>query len=296
MCSKKVNDKTVVVTGASTGIGFSIAKSLAEKGFKVIAGVRIQSDVEKLKAYNCNIEPIYLDVTRQFDIDNLAYHINTEYDGELYALINNAGVMLPGPIELSSMDQIRQEMEVNYFGTVALTKKLLFNIKKSKGRVINISTMNGKLSMPAIAGYSASKFALEAFSDALRMELFNAGVKVSLIEPGQVKTTLFNKALDKYNELTLNASEMEKEYYSTLLMALKGAMNAGLNSNTSPEMVAEAVYNSLKSDDPEARYIVGEDANQFLALKANMSDKDMDMQILTAFGLISAEEKVEVTQ
>lgn len=296
MSSKKIKKRLVVVTGASTGIGCSIAKELADKGFKVIAGVRKQSDVVRLKSLNNSIKPIYLDVTRKFDVDNLAYEINTEHNGELFALINNAGVMHPGPIELVSMNQIREEMEVNYFGVVSVTKKLLNNIRNSMGRVINISSMNGKLSMPAFSGYSASKFALEAFSDALRMEVFNSGVKVSLIEPGQVRTTLFNKALDLYNKLKKNLNDSDIENYNQLLNALEGAMNAGMYSNTSPELVASFVYDILTSDDPQPRYIIGEDAKQFLSLKASMTDEALDMQILTAFGLLKTQEKVEVTQ
>lgn len=296
MCSNKKNERLVVVTGASTGIGCSIAKELADKGFKVIAGVRKQSDVVRLKSLNNSIKPIYLDVTRKFDVDNLAYEINTEHNGELYALINNAGVMLPAPLELASMNQIREEMEVNYFGAVSVTKKLLNNIRNSMGRIINMSSMNGKLSMPAIGGYSASKFALEAFSDALRMEVFNSGVKVSLIEPGQVKTTLFNKALDSFNKLKESLNDTDIENYNQLLNTLEGAMNAGMSSNTSPELVANTVFDVLTSDTPQARYIIGDDANQFLSLKASLADEAMDMQILTAFGLLKTQEKVEVTQ
>lgn len=285
MSIKKTGLKTVVVTGASSGIGLSIVEKLSSNGFYVIAGVRSQRDIDRVKKLNPNIYPVYLDVTRQFDIDNLAFLINSEFDGELYALVNNAGVMKPSPIELSNIEDLREEIEVNYIGPVNLTKKLLPFLRDNIGRVVNISSMNGKLSMPACGGYSGSKFALEAFSDALRIEVYNSGMKVSIIEPGQTRTSIFSKALMAYEKIEFHSQE-DREYYSGILNALGGAMNGGLNSELYPESVADSVYDALVSNDPSTRYIIGEDAKSLLALANSMSDKAMDAQIMNAFGLI----------
>lgn len=279
-------NKTILVTGASTGIGFAIAVFLAKKNFQVLAGVRKNSDGEHLKeASDGKVIPVQLDLLKDEDITNVKALVDREYGGELYSLVNNAGVLSAAPIEMSSMDNFRQEIEVNYLGTVALTKAFLPAIKKVKGRIVNMSSMNGQIPMPIVAGYSASKFAIEAFSDALRMEIKAFGVKVIIVEPGQIKTEIFGKALESYAKLINNMSPKEEEEYGALIKGGDGALQAGNNSPRSPDVVAEVVYEALVNQNPETRYIVGDDAKGLIDGKSTMSDEEMDTQILQFFGL-----------
>lgn len=284
--NKKNVNKTVLITGCSTGIGFATACLLAEKGFTVLAGVRKNEDKKKLTARGGpNVTPIILDVTKEQDIDAAGELIIKEYGGTLDALINNAGVLYPSPLKLAPMELIRKEMEVNYFGVVALTQKLLPAIKNAKGRIVNMSSMNGRVSMPAVGNYAASKFALEAYTDALRMEIAHAGVNVSLVEPGQIKTVIFNKALDAFKAVAEGVSEEDKNFYGKLMQGVEGAMASGMNSPTDPLTVAECVLNALTAEAPLLRYVVGDDAKGFLEMSQNSTDAELDQKILQAFGI-----------
>lgn len=277
--------KAVLVTGCSTGIGYSTAHHLAEKGFHILAGVRKESDFEKLSNFHMNITPVMLDVTDSEAITSVSDMIKEKFAESFYGVVNNAGVMLPAPLELVEMDQMRHEMNVNYFGAVALTKELLPIIKRVKGRIVNMSSMNGRLAMPAVGSYSATKFALEGFTDALRMEMAQAGVSVSLVEPGQIKTEIFAKALEAHGTLHNTMSEEDKVHYDSLMKGIEAGLEMGKQSRTEPSQVAETVYNALTAEKPQHRYIVGEDAKGFSQLLENCTSEELDKQVLAFFGL-----------
>ncbi len=281
----KSNEKTVLVTGCSTGIGHATAHHLAENGFCVLAGVRKESDCDRLVESHPNITPVILDVTNSEAIQTVAHLIEEKYADSFCGVVNNAGVMFPGPLEVVDIEQMRHEMDVNYFGAVALTKQLLPIIKRVQGRIVNMSSMNGRVAMPAVGSYSATKFALEGFTDALRMEIAPAGVFVSLIEPGQIKTAIFPKALEAHNTLNSRLADEHQEYYGSLMKGIEAGLEMGKNSQADPLLVAQSVYAALTEEKPQHRYVVGEDAKGFAQLLQNSTSEEVDKQILAFFGM-----------
>ena len=165
-----------VVTGASSGIGHATARALATRGFHVLAGVRRESDAEQLAGKN--LEPVILDVTDAAQIAALADRVTGDAEGRLLrALVNNAGIAVNAPVEAIPMAEWRRQFEVNFFGQVALTQALLPALLSARGRVVNVSSIGGRVAGPTYGAYSASKFALEAMSDVLRREVARFGVR-----------------------------------------------------------------------------------------------------------------------
>lgn len=280
-----MSKRTVLVTGCSTGIGLSTALLLVEEGFHVLAGVRKETDLKRMGELHRDITPLILDVTKESDLNEAVLLIEEHYSENFYGFVNNAGVMYPAPLELADLELMREEMNVNYFGAVSVTKKLLPFVKKCGGRVVNISSMNGRISMPAVGNYSATKFALEAFTDALRMEVAHMGVSVSLVEPGQIKTDIFDKALDLHNSIHETLDSEEQKSYGSLMKGIGAGLETGKNSPTDPVRVAEAVVAALCAEEPKLRYVVGDDAEAFVQMAKSFVGRDMDRQILLLFGM-----------
>jgi len=280
------HEKTVIVTGASTGIGLSTALLLSKNGYRVFAGYRKEEDGQKLKKMaQGNLTPIRLDVLNGDDVAKVRELVLTELDGKLDALINNAGIFHPLPFEVAGIDSMREQMEVNYMGPVILTKTLLPMLRKAKGRIVNISSMNGRVTMPICAGYSAAKFALEAFSEALRIELQATGVKVSLIEPGQIKTPIFNKGIEMLTEAVKDWSQEFRDLYLPLYKSGLGAIEGGAASGKPPEAVAEVIEQALSADNPHTRYVVGEDAKAFIEMREKLADHEFQIEMSKIFEL-----------
>lgn len=278
--------KNVLVTGSSAGIGLAISLALAKSDFNVLGGVRKKEDGEKIQQQSDGkIIPVQLDVTSEENRESVKKLIETEYGGELYSLVNNAGILDVAPIELGDMEEFRRQMEVNALGPLALTQKVLPFIRKTKGRIINISSMNGKVSMPAVGGYSASKFAVEAYSDALRMELAASGAKVIIVEAGQIKTEIFKKSLVAYEKFLERVTPEQREVYGALLDGGKAAIHAGMNSPKAPEEIADVVLQALSSEVTKTHYVVGEDAQGLIDAKSALSVEEVDREILKFFGL-----------
>jgi short-subunit dehydrogenase len=189
-------NNAIVITGTSTGIGKACALYLDELGYKVYAGVRKQADGDNLKKEASErLTPLILDVTDENSINMAARIIEKETGGNLYGLINNAGVSLNGPLELLPMSDIQKLMDVNVTGLLAVTKAFLPIIRKTRGKIINISSGHGLLAIPDKSVYAASKFAVQAITDSLRVELRPFGVSVSTIVVGKVNTEVLNKIL-----------------------------------------------------------------------------------------------------
>ena len=183
--------EAVLTTGASKGIGFDAARLLAQKGYRSLGTVRRDADATHLR--EAGVEPVLMDVTNAASIARAAGEVERLLDGmPLRALVNNAGVPAAGPIELADLDEARALFEVNFFGALATTQAFLPFLRESKGRVINMSSVSGRFAFPFAGIYAASKYALEAASDALRRELATAGIKVILIEPGSVQTPIWD--------------------------------------------------------------------------------------------------------
>ncbi|MDX1741425.1 MAG: SDR family oxidoreductase, partial [Rhodothermales bacterium] len=192
--TRQQNERAVVVTGASTGIGKAIALALDAGGFKVFAGVRKQTDAQALeREANGELTPLLLDVTDASSISRAVETVAALGDGRLYGLINNAGIGLGGPLELVPMTEARKLMEVNVIGLLATTQAFVPLLRKGRGRIVNIGSLAGLVAMPGASAYAASKFAVQAITDSLRLELKPFGIRVTIVDPGAVESALWEK-------------------------------------------------------------------------------------------------------
>jgi NAD(P)-dependent dehydrogenase (short-subunit alcohol dehydrogenase family) len=252
--------RAVLVTGASTGIGWAIAELLASQGFRVLAGVRRHALAGPLSPAPPHCEPIELDVTSADNVARAASHLAAELPEGLYALVNNAGMAPPAAAELADVEEFRRVLEVNTVAPLRLIQTCLPLLRRGGGRIINMSSMNGTVSLPIVGVYSASKFALEALSDALRVELRPWRIPVTVIRPGQIRTPIFDKA---GAAIELRAKEIPAEVSDgyAQLYARAAKFNArGASAGRGPEAVARIVLKVLQARRPKPRYYVGLDA------------------------------------
>ena len=251
----------VLVTGASTGIGEATAVHLAERGHHVFAGVRKDADAERLGSRAAAITPLILDVTDQSQIDAAAKTISdTVGERGLAGLVNNAGIGRGGPLEYLSPEEWRRQFDVNVHGQVDVTRTMLPLIRKATGRIVFVGSIGGRMSTPFIAPYNSSKFALAAISDSLRGELHSFGIHVSLIEPGAVRTEIWEKGRQKADELTGELPAEALERYGRVLETARRLIDYQERVGIPPVKVAEAIEHALTSRWPKPRYLVGKDA------------------------------------
>jgi NAD(P)-dependent dehydrogenase (short-subunit alcohol dehydrogenase family) len=252
--------KSILITGASTGIGKACAIAAAQLGFTVYAGHRKDSDGEALKQLHVNIKPTKMDVQSNVDRKSV-FDLIAQECGHLDCLFNNAGISASGSSEFQSLEKYRGQMEVNFISPVAMTQIFLPLLRKSPDpRILFTGSAAGLLAKPMIASYSASKFALESFVDTLRIELAPWNIKVAIFEPGKIKTEIYKKSLEdaqKENELM---SELEKSLYKPLIdVAMYNMENADSMSSEVSEVV-EVFIHALTARKPKTRYPVGGDA------------------------------------
>jgi NAD(P)-dependent dehydrogenase (short-subunit alcohol dehydrogenase family) len=250
----------VLVTGASRGIGRACARALDARGFAVLAGVRDPADGERLREEaGGRIRPILLDVTRPATIASAATAAR-EAVGEtgLWGLVNNAGIVVAGPIEYLPLDALRDQFEVNVFGPVAVTQACLPLLRHARGRVVNVSSVNGRIVTPFSGAYCASKFALEALSDAYRLELARAGVLVSVVRPGSVRTPIWDAARARALRLVDRYPAATHAHYGGVLRRL-GEVRTPPHA-IPVDRVAAVVVRALTVRRPRAHYTVGWDA------------------------------------
>ena len=260
-CLGKGN-KAVLITGASTGIGKCCALQLDQLSFRVFAGVRKAVDGDALKEEASGLlQPVLIDVTDTASIKQAVETIAVSV-GEvgLVGLVNNAGIAVPGPLEFLPLDHIRHQFEVNVFGQLAVTQACLPLLRQGTGRIVNMSSMSGRIALPFIGPYSASKFALEAFSDSMRLELRRWGITVSIIEPGAIKTPIWEKTIKTGSQILDNLPPKAYEFYGSIIKNLPINAQKSGNRGVPPEKVALAVIHALTAPTPKARYIVGKDA------------------------------------
>lgn len=258
----------VLVTGASRGIGEASALYLDKLGFTVFAGIRKEEDGSKLRKYSSNrIIPVFLEVTDSKSIENAASMISNEVEEHgLYGLVNNAGIAVAGPLELIPVEKIREQFEINVIGQIAIIQAFLPLIRKANGRIINISSKEGLLAMPFVGPYCASKFAMEAFSDALRIELKQWKIPVIIIEPGVVATQLPRKSLNDAENFIRQLSGHSSCLYNSCINNVLGIADRIINSAISADKVARTIAAAISSRKPKSRYIVGRDARMFAFL------------------------------
>ena len=270
-------NKSVLITGSSTGIGRASALRLDKEGFQVFAGVRKSSDGDALKnASSGKLIPVILDVTEPESIANAVKTVSEETNGELYGLMNNAGVPGGGPVELVPIPAIRNVFEVNVISVFAVTQAFLPLLRKSRGRVVNTGSAFGLTALPGRSVYSASKFAVEAISESMRVELHPFGISVSVIEPGAIATEIWKKITAKSEELILNANPDIYKLYASLMMFYKNKFE---NQKYLPsEAVADRAYHAFTVKKPRYHYVVGSDA-KFLAFIEHLPERIRDWLI-----------------
>jgi NAD(P)-dependent dehydrogenase (short-subunit alcohol dehydrogenase family) len=266
------------VTGASTGIGAASARELARRGFHVLAGVRRDRDADVLRGPG--VEPVILDITRTDHIAELVGHVGSQ-SGPLRALVNNAGIAVNAPVEAMPLEEWRRLFEVNLFGHVAVTQALLPALLRDSGRVINISSVGGKVAMATYGAYAGTKFALEAVSDSLRRELTPLGVQVVVVEPGGVRTEMGERVTATTNRLAAGMSPEQRDRYGPLVQAITAQSIAGTSGGRPAEDVAQVIVKAVTAGKPRTRYTVGHDAALITRLARVLPDRVLD-RILAA--------------
>ena len=274
----------VLITGASTGIGFTCAIRLDQLGYRVFAGVRKPADADRLRAAASDrLAPVRLDVTRDDEIRSAMAAIDEAVGpAGLAGLVNNAGIATGGPIEFLPVAEIRHQLEVNVLGMVAVTQAALPLIRRARGRIVNMGSIAGKTVSPFVTPYCMSKHAVEALTDGLRLELAGSGIQVSVVEPGAVKTPIWAKGTDAvgHAERTLPPAALER--YGATLEFFRKLLVYNDARGVPPEQVADAVVHALESDAPRTRYLVGTDAKIRAFIARALPDRVGDGLILAA--------------
>lgn len=254
---------SVLVTGASSGIGRATALLLSEAGMVVYAGVRKTSDAESLESSaSGDLRPLLLDVTSPAEVEAAVARI--QEDGGLSGLVNNAGLYMGGPLELMTDQEIESTYAVNVTGLLRITRACLPLLRDSGGRIVNISSISGLVALPGVSVYAGSKHAVEAITDSLRVELGVLGLRVIAVEPGSIETEIWRKGAQRDEERSHNDQQLRRIYEPILTLLEK------LNRNPRgipAERVAEVVKLALTSDDPKNRYTVGADAKSLSILR-----------------------------
>jgi NAD(P)-dependent dehydrogenase (short-subunit alcohol dehydrogenase family) len=247
---------TVLVTGASTGIGEATALHLKELGFDAVGAVRKREDADRLGSHG--LRTVRLDVS---DPASIASARDELADAPLAGLVNNAGIAVAGPLEFLPLDQLRLQLEINLVGQVAVTQQFLPSLRAGRGRIVNVSSIGGRVALPLVAAYNASKFALEAVSDSLRRELLGQGVDVILIEPGGVRTPIWRKGNELADELQRDMPPEAQRLYGRLIEGVRRqTVKIEQKTGIEPREVAEVIGRALCAKRPRTRYLVGTDA------------------------------------
>jgi NAD(P)-dependent dehydrogenase (short-subunit alcohol dehydrogenase family) len=268
----------VLVTGASTGIGRGCALRFAEVGYRVFAGVRKVSDGEALRASSSGlIDPVLLDVT---SAESIATALAAIGDQPLAGLVNNAGIATLGPLELLPVDAWRRQFEVNVIGLVAVTQACIPLLRRGAGRIVNIGSIAGRSALPGSGAYDSSKFAVEAISDVLRMELHAWGISVSLIEAGAVATPIWEKSLREADDLNRQAAPESYALYSGLMAKVRQEAEQAARTALPVTAVVKVVEQAMTARRPKARYVLGRDAWFWLLLNW-LPDRWRDRLILS---------------
>tara|TARA_A100001037_G_scaffold304822_1_gene342915 strand:- start:1757 stop:2617 length:861 start_codon:yes stop_codon:yes gene_type:complete len=257
--AKSMHSKSVVITGASTGIGKACALHLDKLGYQVFAGVRTEADALSLQqASSASLTTIYIDIAKSDSILSATNMIKSTLKSVgLYGLINNAGIVVAGPLEFIPIDALRAQLEINVIGHIAVTQALLPLLRESKGRIINMSSVSGRVATPFLGPYAASKFALEALSDSMRLELMPWDINVSVIEPGPISTPIWSKSIEATKLMIDKLPQKAKVLYGSAFEAALQRENNIEQSMSTPDVVVRAVVHALMSRRPHRRYRIG---------------------------------------
>jgi NAD(P)-dependent dehydrogenase (short-subunit alcohol dehydrogenase family) len=258
---------SVLVTGAGRGIGNSIVEYLATRGWDVIAGVRAERDAAAVTALDPQrISSVILDITEPEHIAVL----DASLPERLNAIVNNAGVVVSGPMETVTTEDWRKQLEINVIGQLAVTRAVLPRLREARGRVVFMSSLNGRLSMPLIGAYCASKFALEAAADALRMELRPWHIDVVIVEPAQTDTDMWRTADDTVEQLEAALTAEQRGLYTRHIAGFKKSIPLSQKLAVPAEKVSAVVAQALTARSPHSRYVVGVGPKVQVSLMTNL--------------------------
>ncbi len=273
-----MESRNIVITGASSGIGRSAALYLDGRGHRIFATVRSERDAQNLRqAASPRLYILPLDVTDDSSIAAMAAELADNLDGApLHGLVNNAGTGTGGPLEFFDLDQMRSQFEVNVFGLVAVTQTLLPHLRKGPGRIVNVGSIGGRITTPMMGSYCASKYAVEAISDALRMELAPWGLSVSVIEPGPVQTAIWDKAEDTYRAEIARLPPLARALYAEPMRRVYAELRKRATSAENTDGTDRAIKHALTSKRPKARYVVTKAAKMAVVMNALLSDRILD--------------------
>jgi NAD(P)-dependent dehydrogenase (short-subunit alcohol dehydrogenase family) len=270
---RDMQKKTVLITGCSTGIGHALALGLRDRGYRVFATVKQGKDVAPLQG--AGLESLVLDLRSSDSIRHAVEKVLADTDGKLYALINNGAYGQPGAVEDLSRDALRLQFETNLFGTQELTNLVLPVMRRrNEGRIVQISSVLGIISLAYRGAYNASKFALEALSDTLRLELGGTGIHVALVEPGPITSRFRANAFAAYKAHIDTTHSAHREYYERVEKRLGG--ERPLPFTLPPEAVLEKVIHALEARQPKRRYPVTFPAHLFAWLRRLLPNRVLD--------------------
>jgi NAD(P)-dependent dehydrogenase (short-subunit alcohol dehydrogenase family) len=274
----------VVITGASSGIGEACAQHLAGLGFNVFAGVRKDADAQRIAGPR--IEPLMIDVADDASVAAAAEQVRGAVAGAgLAGLVNNAGIAVAGPLEFMPLGEFQHQLEVNVTGVLRSTQAMLPLIRQGgRGRIVNISSIGGRVAAPMVGPYAASKFAVEGLSDSLRRELRPWRIHVALIEPGAVATPIWDKSIAAGDQIRAESPPEAEKLYGEVIEAIRKQAQKNAVDGVPPQEVAEAVAHALTADKPKTRYLVGRDAKMRGPMAKVMPDRMMDAAIARVLG------------
>jgi len=282
-----MKDRSVLITGTSTGIGEACATDLDKLGFRVFAGVRKEEDAERLKSQASDrLTPVIVDVTDTEAVAKAAEEIDGAVgEAGLYGLVNNAGILIPAPLECVPLDEVRRQLEVNVIGQLAVTQAMLPLVRRATGRLVNMGSISGKVAPPYMGPYSASKFALESMTDVLRMELRRWDIQVSIVEPDSVATPIWAKLQDTAFEMGKRLPRNVRKLYKEELTAMWKASQRMGETGMSVDHVVRAVRHALTARKPRTRYPVGRRTRWAFWAARNLSDRMRDWFVRRGMGI-----------
>jgi NAD(P)-dependent dehydrogenase (short-subunit alcohol dehydrogenase family) len=271
---------SALVTGASRGIGRATSLALARRGFDVLAGVRTEEGARALaNEPSPRVTPVVLDVTDEASVRAAADRVGERLD----VLVNNAGIPVGGVLEALPLEAFCQTLEVNVVGQVAVTQAVLPALRATSGRVIFMSSISGRVSAPALTPYAASKFALEAVADGLRIELRPWGIDVVLIEPSAIDTAMWRGAEDQYESQVDAMSEEHRQLYAPLLAAVREVIAAQTRRAADVATVTKVIEQAATAAHPRTWYLVGTDARTQALLRSVLPDRAFDALVARMF-------------
>jgi NAD(P)-dependent dehydrogenase (short-subunit alcohol dehydrogenase family) len=265
-------DRIAIVTGSSSGIGYEISLTLARNGLLTYATMRNLNKAENIKSVatkeNLPVRVKQLDVTDDTSVKNAIQAISSE-TGRIDVLVNNAGYGLNGALEDLAMDEIKTQYETNVFGLIRTTQAVLPIMRKQKtGIIVNISSGAGRFGFPGGSAYVSTKFAVEGLSESMSYELEPFGIRVVIVEPGVIRTNFGNGLI------VARKSQDPNSPYSQIMQKMVSSFEEMMKNASSPNLVAQVVLNAVRDENPNLRYLAGNDVEQWLGTKRNMSDEE----------------------